>query len=70
VLPLAAVISDRIFCVHGGLSPSISALEDISDIQRPLPMDETNGLTVDLLWSDPVINIVTLGCEYRVLGNE
>lgn len=51
-LPLAAVIKDRIFCVHGGLSPRLSELSDISRIKRPLALPET-GLPVDLLWSDP-----------------
>jgi serine/threonine-protein phosphatase PP1 catalytic subunit len=53
-MPLAAVISDKIFCVHGGLSPNLRSLEDISDIKRPLSLDGSSGLAIDLLWSDPV----------------
>ena len=28
-LPLAAVISDKVFCVHGGLSPSITTISEV-----------------------------------------
>ena len=28
-LPLAAVISDKVFCVHGGLSPSITTITEV-----------------------------------------
>ena len=52
-MPLAAVISDRVFCVHGGLSPSLNSLEEIINIQRPLPLNDGSGLAIDLLWSDP-----------------
>ncbi|OHS92937.1 Serine/threonine protein phosphatase PP1 isozyme 3 [Tritrichomonas foetus] len=51
-LPIAAVISDRIFCVHGGLSPDLRTLNDIKRLQRPLEVPE-QGLITDLLWSDP-----------------
>lgn len=51
-LPIAAVISKRIFCVHGGISPSLNDLEQIEEIQRPLDIPE-EGLLADLLWSDP-----------------
>lgn len=51
-LPLAAIISDRIFCVHGGLSPELTNLTQISKLQRPLDIPEA-GMLTDILWSDP-----------------
>ena len=52
VLPLAAVIEDKIFCVHAGLSPDLPNPEVINKIQRPTEVPE-EGLVCDLLWSDP-----------------
>lgn len=51
-LSLAAVIDDRIICVHGGLSPSVPAVDHIRllDRKREVPHD---GAMCDLLWSDP-----------------
>jgi serine/threonine-protein phosphatase 4 catalytic subunit len=33
-LPLAAIIDEKVFCVHGGLSPSINTLDEIKVIDR------------------------------------
>jgi serine/threonine-protein phosphatase 4 catalytic subunit len=51
-LSLAALIEDKILCVHGGLSPSISTLAQIRvlDRKQEVPHD---GAMCDLLWSDP-----------------
>ncbi|EDW35920.1 GL17514 [Drosophila persimilis] len=51
-LPVAAVIDSKIFCCHGGLSPSLHELSDIRNIERPAEIKQ-NGLLCDLLWSDP-----------------
>ncbi|RCH98650.1 protein phosphatase Z, partial [Rhizopus stolonifer] len=51
-MPIAAVVGGRIFCVHGGLSPQMKSMNQISTIQRPLEIPEY-GLLNDLLWSDP-----------------
>jgi serine/threonine-protein phosphatase PP1 catalytic subunit len=51
-LPLAAVISERIFCVHGGLSPQLKKVADIEKIKRPVAIGGT-GILTDLVWSDP-----------------
>lgn len=51
-LALAALIEDRVFCVHGGLSPSITNLDDIRSIDRKQEVPH-DGPMCDLMWSDP-----------------
>lgn len=51
-LPVAALIDDKIFCVHGGLSPDLNTIEQLYDIHRPTDVPNS-GLLCDILWSDP-----------------
>ncbi|KPP68175.1 serine/threonine-protein phosphatase PP1-beta catalytic subunit-like, partial [Scleropages formosus] len=51
-LPIAAIIDEKIFCCHGGLSPDLQSMEQIRRIMRPTDVPDT-GLLCDLLWSDP-----------------
>jgi serine/threonine-protein phosphatase PP1 catalytic subunit len=51
-LPIAAIIDSKIFCVHGGISPALTSLDQIRKIARPTEVPE-EGLLCDLLWSDP-----------------
>ena len=51
-LPVAAIIDDKILCMHGGLSPELKNIQNIADINRPTDIPDT-GLLCDLLWSDP-----------------
>lgn len=67
-LPLCAVLGDRVFCVHGGISPELDALEDLE--QEPKPKDfSTPGIFTDMVWSDPSSEISDFemsdrGCGY------
>ncbi|KAI9496344.1 serine/threonine-protein phosphatase 4 catalytic subunit [Zychaea mexicana] len=51
-LSLSAIIDNKIFCVHGGLSPSITTLDQIRTIDRKQEVPH-DGAMCDLLWSDP-----------------
>jgi len=51
-LSLSAIIEDKIFCVHGGLSPSINTLDQIRVIDRKQEVPH-DGAMCDLMWSDP-----------------
>ena len=51
-LPVAAIIDEKILCMHGGLSPDLKNIQSIQEISRPTDIPDT-GLLCDLLWSDP-----------------
>ncbi|MDR3547451.1 MAG: metallophosphoesterase [Candidatus Pacebacteria bacterium] len=55
-LPLAAIIEDRIFCVHGGISDKMKTVEDVKLLERPFRIPPV-GLICDLVWSDPDITV-------------
>jgi serine/threonine-protein phosphatase 4 catalytic subunit len=51
-LSLSAIVDNRVFCVHGGLSPSINSLDAIRTIDRKQEVPHEGGMC-DLMWSDP-----------------
>ena len=51
-LPVGAIIDEKIFCCHGGLSPDLISLDQIRRVARPTDVPDT-GLLCDILWSDP-----------------
>jgi diadenosine tetraphosphatase ApaH/serine/threonine PP2A family protein phosphatase len=52
-LPIAAIINDSIFCVHGGISPNLTTqLDELHKIE-----ELTSNVENDILWSDPNENI-------------
>lgn len=55
-LPLAALIEKKIICMHGGIGRSISSVEQIEKLERPITMDAGSIILMDLLWSDPTEN--------------
>jgi serine/threonine-protein phosphatase PP1 catalytic subunit len=59
-LPVAAIVDEKIFCMHGGLSPELTQWSQIKRITRPTDIPDT-GLLCDLLWSDPDKDIVGWG---------
>ena len=63
-LPLCAVIEDKIFCVHGGISDStsINVLQSLN-----FPLDESS-LIDTLVWSDPSETIISTAENSRGKG--
>jgi protein phosphatase len=60
-LPLAAVVTGKIFCVHSGIGSTLRTIEEIKQIKRPLEINydgstKEQKIVLDLLWSDPVLN--------------
>ena len=76
ILPLCAIINEKIFCVHGGISPHLKKVEDINKINRFTKIPD-GGLLCDLMWSDPNnstdvwgTNSRGISCTYNVRAVE
>ncbi len=54
-MPVAALIDDKIFCLHGGLSPELTSFDSLNKIVRPTEIP-SSGLLCDMLWSDPSVD--------------
>lgn len=52
LMSIAAVIDNKVFCVHGGLSPDVKTIDQIRTIDRCKEIPH-EGAFCDLVWSDP-----------------
>jgi len=65
-LPVAAVIEEKILCLHGGIGGSISVISELEAMERPLhvaqiPQTAPEQRVTDLLWSDPSDSDTVMG---------
>ena len=51
-LPISAIIDEKIFCIHGGLSPDVKNLKVLDSLKKPIIVDHSK-IVSDLLWTDP-----------------
>jgi diadenosine tetraphosphatase ApaH/serine/threonine PP2A family protein phosphatase len=52
-LPLAAVISSTVFCVHGGIGPELNQISQIDTVERPITDITKMPMVTSMLWADP-----------------
>lgn len=66
-LPVAAIVNNSYFCVHGGISPSITSVKKLELIRLPLDLDSNpnNNHIKEMLWADPSQNVTCFGKGFR-----
>ena len=67
-MPLAAIIDEKTFCVHGGLSSHLKTIAQIEVMQRPITEYTSSPLLTDIMWSDPMKNIFDYSPSMRGAG--
>ena len=66
-MPLCAVLDTsfgRMFAVHGGISPTLTQMSQIDDLNRFVEPD-SKGLLCDLLWADPLSPEIAVRADLR-----
>eukprot|EP00330_Aristerostoma_sp_ATCC50986_P005592 CAMPEP_0114587074 /NCGR_PEP_ID=MMETSP0125-20121206/10129_1 /TAXON_ID=485358 ORGANISM="Aristerostoma sp., Strain ATCC 50986" /NCGR_SAMPLE_ID=MMETSP0125 /ASSEMBLY_ACC=CAM_ASM_000245 /LENGTH=216 /DNA_ID=CAMNT_0001782811 /DNA_START=1577 /DNA_END=2227 /DNA_ORIENTATION=+ len=71
-LPLCAVIDNKILCIHGGIGSTLTNLDDVDKLKRPLEVihevqTPEQQLVVDILWSDPTDSDTELGIQQNTI---
>uniref|UniRef100_A0AC34FY39 Serine/threonine-protein phosphatase n=1 Tax=Panagrolaimus sp. ES5 TaxID=591445 RepID=A0AC34FY39_9BILA len=51
-MPMSAIIGEKIFCTHGGISEDLLSWKQFDRIIRPTDITDL-GLLTDLVWADP-----------------
>lgn len=56
VLPFAALVDNKVLCVHGGIGDGKWSLNDLRGIKRPISSDyiRQSKVLMNILWSDPI----------------
>ena len=57
LLQVAAIVDEKYFCVHGGLSPGLKRVGEINTFFRKEEIQE-KGVITDLIWSDPKEDVI------------
>jgi hypothetical protein len=52
-MPIAAIVQNRYFCVHGGIGPHVGTIEELEGMDRPFVMGACPQAVSELLWADP-----------------
>jgi protein phosphatase len=72
-LPLCAGVGERVFCVHGGISPRVRGVEELESLPKP---DDccSPGVFTGTVWSDPSSRVAnfapnTRGCRFAFGGS-
>lgn len=52
-MPMSALIAEKIFCTHGGISEDLISWKQYDRITRPTDITDV-GLLTDLVWADPI----------------
>ena len=66
-LPICAVVNDRVFCVHGGISKDLHRLEQLNHMRKPNQIPQ-EGIIADMLWSDPTATVDHFQISDRGIG--
>jgi diadenosine tetraphosphatase ApaH/serine/threonine PP2A family protein phosphatase len=66
MLPIAALVDQALYCVHGGLSPEVRAPEQVVLLERRCEIPNSGPIS-DICWSDPE-DIAGWGVNQRGAG--
>jgi serine/threonine-protein phosphatase PP1 catalytic subunit len=47
-MPIAALIDDKILCMHGGISPELHNLDQLKEVKRPTEIPDEGKFIINI----------------------
>ncbi|MCS7132117.1 MAG: metallophosphoesterase [Aigarchaeota archaeon] len=63
-LPYAALIQDKVFCVHGGIPQKLTSIDEIEDFPKG-EINPRHPKAIQLIWNDPCEDIDEFAPSWR-----